>query len=304
MRTAVKQLAELALLHGGPAAVSRRRWRRGALILAYHNVLPAGRLEGGADRSLHLPQPEFARQLDHLTSRCEVVPLADLMTGRTPEGRPLVAITFDDGYAGALSAGLEELVARNLPATFFLAPGCLGGQAFWWDRYVERDGHPLTPGTREYLVEELAGQNDAIRGWATTNLREVPVPDAARTATIADLYRAARVPGTSFGAHTWSHPNLARLELPALDSELRDPLTWIEQHLGSPVPALAFPYGRYSESITKLMASAGYRTGLAITGGWIRAGGGGLDQQVLARLNVSRGLSQAGFALRLAGVFA
>lgn len=45
MRRAVKRLAELALLYGGPAAVSRRRlrrWERMGLIVAYHNVVPHG----------------------------------------------------------------------------------------------------------------------------------------------------------------------------------------------------------------------------------------------------------------------
>lgn len=300
MRKILKRIAEGALLQGGPAALSRRRWRRGVLVLGYHNVLPASVKESGADRSLHLPQSTFAQQLDHLGKVCEVVQLADLLAGRCPTGKPLAAITFDDGYLGALTAGVEELEKRNLPATFFVVPGCLDGHAFWWDRFVEADGRPLAPETRAFLMERLAGEEAAVEDWAKTRLREVPVPDAARTSGIKEFRSAASNTGIGFGAHTWTHPNLARLTGAALDRELREPLSWISNNLGSPSRALAFPYGRYSETVTSRLTSAGYQAGLAIEGGWFRAGPP--LAQVLPRLNVSSGLSPSGFALRLAGL--
>ncbi len=300
MRSVLKQAFERLLLQSGPAALSRQRWRRGAVILAYHNILPAGVARGGADPSLHLPRERFAAQLDETMRRCEVVSLADLLAGCPAANRPVAAITFDDCYSGALSAGLEELASRGLPATYFVTPGCIDGHAFWWDAFVERDGAPIRPVTREHLLEELGGQTEPVRRWGATNLREVEVPEVARAASLATLRAAGAIRGISFGSHTWTHPNLARLEPAALERELEEPLSWIAATIAPPVRALAFPYGRFSEPVVEALPGAGYQVGLAITGGWFRREAA--RGPVLPRLNVPSGLSDTGFALRLAGV--
>jgi hypothetical protein len=104
----LKSAGERLLLLGGPAAISRRAFRHRCLILAYHNILPDG-AEPGADRSLHLPRPDFAQHLDQLTRHCEVVSLDAALSGsHPPSRRPRVAITFDDAYSGALTAGVDE----------------------------------------------------------------------------------------------------------------------------------------------------------------------------------------------------
>src|SRR5579862_5104874 len=123
---------ETSLVWSGiPRWLVRGRHGR-TLVLAYHNVLP-DTAEPTGDRSLHLPRARFAEQLDVLADWCDVVPLATVL-GRAPAtGRPRVAITFDDGYRGALTVGAAELRARSLPATMFISPGLVGGDGFWWD---------------------------------------------------------------------------------------------------------------------------------------------------------------------------
>ena len=45
----------------------------------------------------------------------------------------MIAITFDDAYAGTVDQALPELARLGLPATVFLAPAFVEGDTFWWD---------------------------------------------------------------------------------------------------------------------------------------------------------------------------
>ena len=98
------------------------RWRRdGGVVLCYHGVIAAGDVAPG-DGALHLPLPDFERQLDFLASHFAVIPLEEverrLRAGRSLRGT--AAITFDDGYRGVLQHALPALRARALPAAMFV----------------------------------------------------------------------------------------------------------------------------------------------------------------------------------------
>src|SRR5690348_4128876 len=137
-RDVVKATVEAALIRSGVAYIARRRLRGRALVLAYHNVVPTGQPRLG-ETSLHLAQADFAAQLDLLASTHDVVPLESIVDDVSESARPRVAITFDDAYHGAITAGLEELRRRAMPATIFVAPGLLGGDT-WWDRLAAASG--------------------------------------------------------------------------------------------------------------------------------------------------------------------
>ena len=54
-----------------------------------------------------------------------------LGTGRAP-GRAII-LTLDDGYADNLLEARPLLERHDVPATVFVAAGCLGRPSFWWD---------------------------------------------------------------------------------------------------------------------------------------------------------------------------
>src|SRR5207253_4854215 len=58
MRSALKAVVEGLLAHGGAATLARAARRGGALVLAYHNILPDG-VPATGDRSLHLARARF-----------------------------------------------------------------------------------------------------------------------------------------------------------------------------------------------------------------------------------------------------
>jgi peptidoglycan/xylan/chitin deacetylase (PgdA/CDA1 family) len=295
----VKPLLEWALLRADPAWRARGRIRGKALILAYHNIVPDDSTDW-ADPALHLPQSRFASQLDLLARTCEVVPLGEVLAGRRSEGRPLVAITFDDAYCGAVRLGAPLLVDRRLPATYFVAPGRLGGQSFWWDVIRGRDGTPLDSNAREHILTTLQGKEERARSWAQADGTQGDVPAEGLTASEQDVDWLANLAGIDLGSHSWSHPNLATLSGEELEQELRMPADWIASKAERAQAVIAYPYGKSSAAVHDAARKAGYVAGLDISGGWL----GTNDPMGLPRLNVPGGLSIQGFALRLKGLLA
>ncbi len=302
MRRGLKRTVEWLLARGGPASLGRRRVRGRGLVLAYHNVVPEG-AEARGDRSLHLAEADFARQLDELVRHCRVVPLEEIFdAGR--RGPPRVAITFDDAYRGAVTAGLARVASLGLPATVFVAPAYLGdgGRDFWWDALAGRDS--LSPAEREDALTRCRGEDAAIRLDPAWRGREsTPLPSHARAASLEELQRAASQPGVVIAAHTWSHPNLARLTDDEVRDELRRPMAWLAERFGASYgPWLAYPYGRTSPAVSRIAAEVGYRAAFRVDGGWMPLAA--TLSHDLPRFNVPAGLSLDGFRLRLAGLLA
>ncbi len=302
-RDALKRAVEVVLLRGGAASLARPTCRRRTWILAYHNIVPCGEAPGG-ELPLHLPQDAFARQLEALQREYDVVPLADVLRLDGTSTRPRAAITFDDGYAGALTAGVEELARRGLPATVFVAPAFIGGRSFWWDEAAGPVGGHLPADLRGRLLTECAGDDTHVRGWARTHglpLVET-LPWWGRAASEEQLRRAAQDGLVTYGSHTWSHPNLARLDDERLHDELSRPLEWLRSRFPDrSVPWLSYPYGADSPHVQVRARALGYRAAVRAAGG--RFHPGRATPMALPRYTVPAQLSEAGFALRAAGLF-
>ena len=300
IRSTLKRRVEQVLASDAVARLTRRRVRGRALILAYHAVVPRneGRRHAG-EQALFVTQSKFAEHLDAVAEAADVVPIAGLEGDGS--GRPRIAITFDDAYQGAVTGAVDELVARGLPATIFVAPGRLDGHVFWWDALAGESGI-LDTRIRDYALDALCGEDERIRSWASgAGLKATDdLPRHARSASQAELRAAAQRPGISIGSHSWSHTNLARLDATQLTIELQRPLAWIREQFGTrAIPGLAYPYGLESSMVRSAAAFAGYSRALRISGGWFRPDE--VSPLAWPRLNIPSGLSANGLRARLAG---
>jgi peptidoglycan/xylan/chitin deacetylase (PgdA/CDA1 family) len=302
IRHASKRIAQ-SILGSRPAAAIARQLRRGdRLVLAYHNVVESvdPRLPG--DASLHLPLPSFREQLDCLREAgLSVVPLdAPAPSAGSP---PEVVITFDDACAGAIRLGLPELSARAMPATVFVAPGLLGSPSPWWDRLSDPSTGEISPAIRDVALNELHGDGGRILteasrlGWPVA-----PAHAAFRIATAEELDGALGAHASlRLGAHTWSHPNLARLTEREITDELARSLQWISTRWpGRVVRWIAYPYGKSLPNVHAAAGALGYDGALLIEGAW---GGRTASRFASPRLNVTPRLSLDGFRARVAGLW-
>lgn len=303
VRRVAKRAVERALVGSGFAAGRLKRMGASAVILAYHNIVPRGARPAG-DLSLHLDQEAFGDQLDRVLESHDVVPLERILDDPEPGGRPhRAAVTFDDGYVGTLTAGVEELAARDLPATVFVCPGQLGLEGFWWDRLADPVTGLMPDRVRRHALTVLHGRQNEVMGWASdSGLGAVQVPSHSHIADRDGLGQASADSRIQFGSHTWSHPNLAAIPDSEVDMEIGTTLDWLE---ASGLPAirwLAYPYGLAPDGPRSRIAEE-HRGALLVEGGHARVRGESPpDLTMIPRVNVPRGLTSDGLALRLAGV--
>jgi len=300
MRQMVKHELQRMLVDTGIAALARKWQASSGVILAYHNIIPAGEASAG-ERVLHMPQAEFARQLDRLTETHEIIRL-DQLPCADESDRPYAAITFDDAYRGALTAGLDELRARDLPATYFVCPGLLDGRTFWWDAIASREAGLLPAKIRRLALSELEGRQDRILQWADREgIRRGAVPPYCRSASYAELSEAAGEPGITIGSHTWSHPNLKCIDAGEGRRDLKSARKWLTRNLSSVIPWLAYPYGLAPTDAPGLLP-AGEEFALTIESRLIDVENLDFDPRLLPRVNISASLSLSRFELLVSGL--
>ena len=296
-----KRAVELMLARTGFAARRTIRDPGSVTILAYHNIVPHGEGVAG-DVSLHVDQATFADQLDFILERHDVIGLLEAFTGDISD-RPRVVITFDDAYQGAMTAGVEELTKRRLPATVFVPPGLLGAIGFWWDILAPSNGSPLSPMIRRHALTVFAGRAESILAWAEHQgiPRSTP-PEHARPVEESSLSQQNVREVVTLGAHTWSHPNLAVIDSSELENELGASKDWLAARSGKKVDWLAYPYGLYNRTVVNV-AKGRFDGSVLVSGGRaIRRGQTVGQLHETPRLNVPRGLSLEGLGLRLAGL--
>ncbi len=66
---------------------------------------------------------------------------------------------------------------------------------------------------------------------------------------IREMHRA----GISFGAHTLTHPDLTRLAPREIEVEVRESQARIEDAIGAPVRAFAYPFGRFNRACLEVV---------------------------------------------------
>jgi len=192
----------------------------GVPVLIYHKIVTDDQPPG--ETVIHLDR--FRQQMAWLKShRYRTLMLSELpavLAGTHPVPERAVVLTFDDGWKSALHA-VPILEAYGFAASFWIIAGERGiGEPYLeWTDIVQLDRHPLFEVASHTLSH--------------------PWDPASNLVTWVD----GHTPGKSIADARW---------------ELVESRRILEQHLGHPVTALAWPCGWYNDMLMTLAQEAGY----------------------------------------------
>jgi peptidoglycan/xylan/chitin deacetylase (PgdA/CDA1 family) len=233
--------------------------RQCSIVLVYHRENDEMR------DGVTVSREQFDRQMQLLRREYPVVPLEDIAKGRTRRDtrRPVVAVTFDDGYLDNFENALPILSRHHIPATFFVSTGFIGT-----DRGFDHDLRKL--------------------GRALPNMSW-------------DQVRQMRRQGFGIGAHTVTHLNCARTPIEEVRRELLESSETLQHQLGVKDVMFAYPFGGKRDitaAVREEVRRAGYTACVSAYGG---ANRGPVDPFNILRVGIGSGLSLRGFRARIDG---
>jgi len=257
-------------------------FRNRLIILSYHRVIPViDPLFPGLTTV-----DEFDMHLRVLAKYFRVFTLSEALSLLDAKELPArsVAITFDDGYADNATEALPLLNRYGMKATFFIATKFIAGELMWNDRIIESirncKGTSLSLedlGLSHFAIGNLESRRSAIDALLA-QLKHVPEPE--RSMKVQEVVTATRsaLPdrimmsedqlnmlvhaGMEIGAHTVSHPILAKQPEKDAEFEISESRNVLRKLLGVPVRSFAYPNGRtgvdYTETHVKFARNAGF----------------------------------------------
>ncbi|WP_040577495.1 polysaccharide deacetylase family protein [Methylopila sp. M107] len=261
-----------ALDRTGANARFSGRTRGLGLILTLHHVRPFSGEAFAPNRLLEV-EPGF---LDLTLSRAEQLGFEfvtlDEAARRVREGRserPFLHLTFDDGYRDVRDLALPILEKRDAPATLYVASGFADGETEpWWlsleeaIRRTNRIEIDLGQGAATFACGSTAEKYEtwsklywALRSGPEDRLRAAASRLAAEQGVDArhfvrklcmgwdELADVAKHPLVEIGAHTVTHPMLAKHPADIARAEIDDSRSAIEQRLGVRPRHFAYPVG-------------------------------------------------------------
>ena len=232
------------------------------IALLWHRLRPEGPRPHEVVRSVSTNA--FARQLDVLQQLGDVVPLADLeRPHRGP--RPRFALTFDDDDPGHAEHALPLLVARGLPATFFLSGrwrSALG--PYWWEMLEARINSSGAAATAvQYGLPPETGPVEIANAlMGTSRACELDGSAAGLTAGTMAAEQARRLvdAGMEVGFHTLQHPSLPRLDDVGVREALLAGRQELADEIGAEVRRFAYPHGHVDARVAGLVRVGSYRS--------------------------------------------
>ncbi len=271
-------------------------------ILTFHRVLPAHDDPFQPHRGLEIT-PDFLDAVLSALGRADVdmVSMDEAwrrLTGAS-DGRRFVAVTFDDGYRDTLEHAWPILKRHQVPATLYVASGFAEGTGvLWWEVLakavadndslaVEIDG-----GLRHFDCASPQAKDETyatLYGWLRDEPHEAELE--AATAAIAakngidtaaqcrqlcmgwdELAGLAADPLITIGAHTVSHPFLAKCDAETARTEMAESRRMIEEKLGIRPEHFAYPVGAPDAAGPRdfaLASELGFKTGATTRAGVI-----------------------------------
>lgn len=270
------------------------------LVIGYHAVVEDTAAHKGRAIPPNLISVKMLeRHLDWLGRRYRFVSLDELgarLEGGEPFEKPVVAITFDDGYAGVYHHAFPLLRRKGIPAGIFVVTDLIGTtrlsiydklyllltSAFSPGNAVPRDvvrlgatlGLSLPASNKESTIlrdpfltmrvlfttfpqKEIHRVIEALEAVVPIDENSFQELHSLSWDMVSEMHRV----GMTIGSHTKTHALLTNESWQRVSCETTDSRLTLERKLGTPITHFAYPDGRFNAAVVSLVVDAGYRYG-------------------------------------------
>jgi len=249
----------------------------------------------------------FEQHLNWIGKHYRVVGLDELEAARTSEslnkGKPLAAITFDDGYRDFLTQALPILESKGMPSAVFVVTDLVGTNSLQvhdelylllsesskqgivsndaWAGYLSDMvteslggnasfgktllvGHDVFGITR-VLLERLSREQIANLLVVMRRSISMDAVDLEPFLSLTwEMLRSLSRKGVTVGSHSKSHPLLSGESPASIVAELQQSRQCLEKQLGMAVNHLAYPDGAFNAEVVSAAKLAGYKNAYTI----------------------------------------
>lgn len=201
--------------------------RSSRFVFVYHDVSDVDAPQHASDYST--PVTAFRAQVEFLAKSFDFVTLDEVVSPdrRSPRGRPLASVTFDDGFLSVREEVYPYLSAKGVPFTVFLNRTAVEKNLlFYGPQYPDLN--------RQYDSKVFLDEEDV--GYLSSA-------------------------GVTVGSHTSSHRSLADLDEEGLREEIADNKAYLESLVGKSVTHFALPFGKrqhYDRRVVEYCSGAGH----------------------------------------------
>ncbi len=287
-----RALSDRLCASSGLLALAERHLHGRLTILTYHRVLPDALAARARFAGLVMPLSAFEQQLACYARHYEVLTIGAALarlSGAEPAARPLLALSFDDGFADNARCAAPALERAGLRATFFpsidfvrsglplwterahrAASAAPRAQLATWARELapaSGSTPPVPPAERapsEAWVEWLKRVGpDARAAWlerAERHAGPAPKPTSPEDGAAMSPHelRALHERGHELGSHGCAHELMPQLAPDERARELCDSRAQLEQWIGAPVRGFCYPNGDHDAPTRAAVSAAGY----------------------------------------------
>lgn len=279
-----------------------------------------------------IERKQFNRHIQYLKKHYQILRLVDVIEyiehNRTlPENTAV--LTFDDGLKNNFTVAYPILKQFNVPATIFLATGCVSKRSLCWpdrlyvylkytkEEYVDLNDRGLgfypitTRKEKEKAFDEIVSrlkyisvkEKDGILAELPARLRVNPdiMEEAFEPLTWKEIKMMHQEGLIDFGGHTVNHNILTNLDEEEMESEIVESCRRIATEIGNGNQLFAYPNGGkkdFNENTKQILRKHQILCGLSTLPALYHPGG---DYHEIPRLPIGSDISFARFKCLLSG---
>ncbi|MEJ2612890.1 MAG: polysaccharide deacetylase family protein [Candidatus Thiodiazotropha sp.] len=319
IKVIIKNLVAYFLYYSGILSLIKNyKLKNKICVLAYHRVIPENMLNQVHSASGIITEKSlFQNHLRWLKQEFDIIAMDDMYDFLSNHKSISCGcmLTFDDGWHDNYFHAKELLEQENIPATVFLPFDYINSNTVFWQEellarllYLNDSNNSSDISFLEQVIGSEAKQDrHTLRGFVT----KLKDKEYSEIEAILDSLRRYQKDSKvtlehdayltwkevlemlssniSFGSHSMSHRMLTRIASEEVQYEITESKVRIEEKIGRPVNAIAYPNGNSNSMVQDVVAESNYRLGFRIDHGYVSKDS---NPMALPRINIHSGNSR------------